>query len=43
MPAVFWIYFISLNIFLMISGLTFTAVGIKWTLQQEEKNKELKS
>ncbi|MFX1374325.1 MAG: hypothetical protein ACFFA0_00795 [Promethearchaeota archaeon] len=39
MPAIFWIYFISLNIFFMISGLGVTGTGIKWTLQQEEANK----
>lgn len=39
MPNVFWIFFISLDIFLMLSGLTITAVGIKYTLQQEEEHK----
>jgi hypothetical protein len=38
-PAIFWIYFISLNCFWMISGLGITATGIKWTLQQEEARK----
>ena len=36
MPAIFWIYFISLNCFYLISALMISAVGIKWTLLQEQ-------
>ena len=35
-PAIFWVYFISINCFLLISGLILTAIGIKWTLLQEK-------
>jgi hypothetical protein len=35
MPAIFWIYFMSVNCAIMITGLVVTAVGIKWTLLQE--------
>ncbi len=38
-PAIFWIYFISVNTFFLISGLMVTAVGIKFTLFQEEAEK----
>ncbi|MFX0027887.1 MAG: hypothetical protein ACFE8B_01640 [Candidatus Hermodarchaeota archaeon] len=31
-PAVFWIYFISVNCALMIAGLVVTGIGIKWSL-----------
>jgi hypothetical protein len=40
MPAVFWIYFISLNCFYLLSGLMITAVGIKYTLLQEQAENE---
>jgi hypothetical protein len=40
-PALFWFFFISVNCFLLITGLCITAVGIKWSLLQEEaENKE---
>ncbi len=42
MPGIFWIFFISLDVFLMLSGLAITAVGIKYTLQQEEEHKDRK-
>jgi hypothetical protein len=35
-PAIFWIYFISVNCFLMIISLIITAFGIKWTLDLEQ-------
>ena len=35
MPAIFWVYFMSVNVGLMLTGLVVTAVGIKWTLLQE--------
>jgi hypothetical protein len=35
LPAIFWVYFISINCFLLITGLVVTAIGIKWTLLQE--------
>jgi len=40
MPAIFWIYFISVNCFFLLSGLMITAVGIKYTLLQEEAIKK---
>lgn len=36
MPAIFWIYFTSVNCFLMIISLIITAFGIKWTLDIEQ-------
>ncbi|MFX1478687.1 MAG: hypothetical protein ACFFCI_11215 [Promethearchaeota archaeon] len=39
-PAVFWIYFISVNCALMISGLVVTGVGIKWSLLLENPETE---
>ena len=36
MPAILWVFFISANIALLISGLVITAVGIKYTLLQEQ-------
>lgn len=41
MPAIFWVYFLSVNISLLISGLVITAVGIKYTLLQEQSEKNL--
>lgn len=35
-PAIFWIYFLSVNTAYLLIGLTVTAVGIKWTLLQEK-------
>ncbi len=32
LPAIMWLYFISVTFFFMISGLITTALGIKWTL-----------
>ncbi|MFX1570225.1 MAG: hypothetical protein ACFFCV_17845 [Promethearchaeota archaeon] len=40
MPGVFWVFFISANIAILISGLAITAIGIKYTLQQEQEVKE---
>jgi hypothetical protein len=40
LPAIFWVFFISANIALLISGLVITAVGIKYTLLQEEETKK---
>ena len=37
MPAVFWIYFISLNCYILISGLVITGLGVKWILLLEEE------
>jgi len=41
-PAVFWVLFISVNTYIIISGLVVTAVGIKYTLllEQEKTLKE---
>jgi len=39
MPAIFWIFFISVNCLFLILGLCITAVGIKWSLLQEEAEK----
>lgn len=36
MPAIFWVYFISVNCYLMIISLIITAFGIKWTLDIEQ-------
>ncbi|MFX0020806.1 MAG: hypothetical protein ACFE9S_00650 [Candidatus Hermodarchaeota archaeon] len=38
--ALFWIFFQSVNTFFLILGLCITAVGIKWSLQQEEAEKK---
>jgi hypothetical protein len=38
-PAVFWIYFISVNCALMTAGLLVTAIGIKWSLLLENSEK----
>ncbi|UCD00669.1 MAG: hypothetical protein JSV23_07195 [Promethearchaeota archaeon] len=35
-PAIFWIFFISVNCAILITGLAVTAVGIKWTLLHEK-------
>ena len=35
-PAISWIYFISVNCFLMISALIIATLGIKWTLLIEK-------
>jgi hypothetical protein len=42
MPAIFWIFFISVNCFLLITALIITAFGIKWTqrIEQSETIKE---
>jgi len=37
MPGIFWVFFISANIAILISGLVITAVGIKYTLLQEQE------
>lgn len=42
LPAIFWIYFISVNCFYLITGLMITAVGIKYTLVLEEAQKKEK-
>ncbi len=39
LPAIFWIFFISVNSFLLIAGLSICAVGIKWSLLQEKAEK----
>lgn len=39
MPAIFWVFFISVNCLLLLLGLCITAVGIKWSLLQEEAEK----
>ena len=39
-PAVFWIFFISINCYILITALIVTALGIKWTLLQEEAEKK---
>lgn len=39
-PALFWTYFLSINTAYLLIGLTVTAVGIKWTLLQEQIEKE---
>jgi len=36
LPAIFWTFFISVNCFIMIISLIFTAFGINWTLKLEE-------
>ncbi|MFX0003860.1 MAG: hypothetical protein ACFE9C_03210 [Candidatus Hodarchaeota archaeon] len=41
MPAIFWIFFISVNCFFLLAGLCITAVGIKWSILQEEAPKEV--
>jgi hypothetical protein len=40
MPAIFWIFFISVNCFFLLAGLCITAVGIKWSILQEEAQKQ---
>jgi hypothetical protein len=40
MPAIFWVFFMSANIALLISGLVITAIGIKYTLLQEQEVNE---
>ncbi len=40
MPAIIWVFFISVNIALLISGLVITAIGIKYTLLQEQEVNE---
>ena len=37
MPALFWIYFISLNCYILIAGLVVTGLGVKWNLLLEEE------
>ena len=39
MPAIFWVFFISINISILLAGLVITAVGIKYTLLQEQQEK----
>ncbi|MFX0001499.1 MAG: hypothetical protein ACFE9Q_16260 [Candidatus Hodarchaeota archaeon] len=39
MPAIFWIFFISANTYFLLVGLVITAVGIKYTLLQEQEEK----
>ncbi|MFX1419658.1 MAG: hypothetical protein ACFE9N_12120 [Promethearchaeota archaeon] len=39
MPAIFWIYYLSVNTFYLLAGLTVTAIGIKYTLLQEQEKK----
>ncbi len=40
MPAIIWVCFMSINIALLISGLVITAIGIKYTLLQEQEANE---
>ncbi|MFW9969431.1 MAG: hypothetical protein ACFFDF_04465 [Candidatus Odinarchaeota archaeon] len=40
MPAIFWIFFISVDVFFLLAGLCITAVGIKWTILQEKDEKQ---
>jgi len=40
MAAIFWIFFISANCFYIIAGLMVTAIGIKYTLFQEQAEKK---
>ena len=40
LPAIFWIYFISVNCFLMIISLIITAFGIHWSLGIEKLETE---
>ncbi|MFX0038404.1 MAG: hypothetical protein ACFFCY_01930 [Promethearchaeota archaeon] len=40
MPAIFWIFFLSVNCFFLLAGLCITAVGIKWSILQEEAQKQ---
>ncbi|UCC20339.1 MAG: hypothetical protein JSV62_03355, partial [Promethearchaeota archaeon] len=40
MPAIFWIYYLSVNTFYLLAGLTVTAIGIKYTLLQEQAEKK---
>ncbi|MFX0036403.1 MAG: hypothetical protein ACFE9I_12285 [Candidatus Hermodarchaeota archaeon] len=35
-PAVFWILFISINCYILITALIVTGLGIKWTILQKE-------
>jgi hypothetical protein len=37
--TLFWIFFLSVNAFYLLLGLCITAVGIKWSLLQEEAEK----
>ncbi|MFX1327881.1 MAG: hypothetical protein ACFE91_07025 [Promethearchaeota archaeon] len=39
-PAVFWILFISINCYILITALIVTGLGIKWTLLQNETEKQ---
>jgi len=44
MAAIFWVFFISLNTYLLIAGLFITGFGVKWSLLLEEaENPEPKS
>jgi len=38
-PAIFWVSFMTVNTYYLLIGLTITAVGIKYTLQQEQSKK----
>ncbi len=38
-PAIFWVFFMTVNTYYLLIGLTITAVGIKYTLQQEQAKK----
>lgn len=38
--TLFWIFFLSVNTFYLLLGLCITAVGIKWSLLQEEAEKQ---
>ncbi len=40
LPAIFWIFFIFANTFYLLIGLCITAVGIKWSILQEEAEKQ---
>ena len=40
MPAVVWVFFISVSCCFLIGSLFITAVGIKWTLLQEEGDEQ---
>lgn len=38
MPAVFWIFFVSVNCCYLITGLVVTTLGIKWTILIEQES-----
>ncbi len=37
--AVFWVFFISFNVYLLIAGLFITGFGVKWSILQDEAEK----